>query len=67
MDWLYGKRGPIEAALCAQEKTLFPLKGSIWPRLSPSESSILTNMKSRLAGRNSHLFACAGRPLLALY
>jgi transposase len=29
MDRLYGKRGPIEAALCAKEKTLFSLKESI--------------------------------------
>jgi hypothetical protein len=29
MDRLYGKRGPIEAALCAKEKTLFSLEESI--------------------------------------
>jgi transposase len=29
MDRLYGKRGPIEAALCAKEKSLFSLKESI--------------------------------------
>jgi transposase len=29
MDRLYGKRAPIEAALCAKEKTLFSLKESI--------------------------------------
>jgi transposase len=29
MDRLYGKRGPMEAALCAKEKTLFSLKESI--------------------------------------
>ena len=29
MDRLYGKRGPIEAALCAKEKTLFSLQESI--------------------------------------
>jgi transposase len=29
MDRLYGKRGPIEAALCAKEKALFSLKESI--------------------------------------
>ena len=28
-DRLYGKRGPIEAALCAKEKTLFSLQESI--------------------------------------
>ena len=30
MDRLYGKRGPIEAALCAKEKSLFSLKESIF-------------------------------------
>jgi hypothetical protein len=29
MDRLYGKRGPIEAALCAKEKSLFSLQESI--------------------------------------
>jgi hypothetical protein len=29
MDRLHGKRGPIEAALCAKEKSLFSLKESI--------------------------------------
>jgi transposase len=29
MDRLYGQRGPIEAALCAKEKSLFSLKESI--------------------------------------
>jgi len=28
MDRLYGKRAPIEAGLCAKEKTLFSLKES---------------------------------------
>ena len=29
MDRLYGKRGPIEAALCAKEKSLFWLKETV--------------------------------------
>ena len=29
MDRLYGKRAPIEAALCAKEKSLFSLQESI--------------------------------------
>jgi hypothetical protein len=29
MDWLYGRRAPIEAALCGKEITLLSLKKSI--------------------------------------
>jgi hypothetical protein len=51
MDRLYGKRGPIEAALCAKEKTLFSLQQSILLYDLTStyfEGLCLSNPKARL-------------------